>query len=149
MIFPQKWQFTLKNEKIWNFSEFSRILEHENSEIQHFSSRYITDHHIIFILFVITYQLTCPGKSIENQKNMFHGFGVSMSHTAWLGLFSRSMKFFFIFCRPSEVQNRRFQKQLEKKFSEPKGHFRTFFRKKFGSTMLSGEFHGDPKILSS
>ena len=84
MIFSSKWQFTLKSEKFLNFSEFSLILEHENSEIQHSSCRYITEHQIIFILIVITIQLTCPGTSIGNQEIMFNGLGVSMSHTAWL-----------------------------------------------------------------
>ena len=35
----------------------------------------MTEHKIIFILFVITNQLTCPGKSIENHEMMFYGFG--------------------------------------------------------------------------
>ena len=33
-------------------------------------------------------------------------------------------------------------------FFEPEGHFRTFFRKNFLSTMTSGKFYVDPEILS-
>ena len=35
-----------------------------------------------------------------------------------------------------------------KNFFEPKGHFQTFFRKKFLFTIMSGQFHVDPEIMS-
>ena len=39
-------------------------------------------------------------------------------------------------------------KKLKKNFFEPEGHFRTFFRKIFLSTMTIGKFYVDPEILS-
>ena len=62
----------------------------------------------------------------------------------------RLEKKFARFFRSSVVQNGRFRKTLAKFFFfEPKGHFGSFFRKNFLSTMTSGKFQVDPtKILS-
>ena len=40
-------------------------------------------------------------------------------------------------------------KKLKKKFFEPEGHFRTFFRKIFLSTITSGKFYVDPENLNA
>ena len=51
-------------------------------------------------------------------------------------------------CPDSEVMTRVILEVIwAAKYIEPKGHFRTFFRKKFLSIM-NGQFHVDPEILS-
>ena len=59
-----------------------------------------------------------------------------------------SKKNFWYFFRAPVIRKEMFQKNYSKFFFEPKGHFRTFFRKIFLSTMTSGKFYVDPKIFS-
>ena len=61
---------------------------------------------------------------------------------------SGSIFFFDILSKTDRGPKPRVSKKLIKIFFEPKGHFRTFFRKKNLSTIMNGQFHVDPENLS-